>query len=99
MARYRTVPVEVDAVQWFKHGDHEAVEMYPASMSGNCWGCDLPLCSHGFIPDGEDIMGGYAVCPGDWIVTEANGDEFPCTQARFAATYVPVDGEGAADAE
>ena len=31
MTRYTTIPVEVDAVQWFKHGDHEAVD------AGQCY--------------------------------------------------------------
>jgi hypothetical protein len=41
---------------------------------------------HGWIDAEADWM----VCPGDWIVTDPNGEHHPCKPLMFAATYEPT---------
>lgn len=56
MAKYRKKPVVIEAVQWFKMGDHPAVIADPSPhVTGSAW-----------IPT---LEGGHVVTPGDWIIT------------------------------
>jgi hypothetical protein len=97
MARYRKKPVEIDAHQWFKNGDHP--EDGPASREGlvvryfrrpdmpgetPCRKCDQRMRIHGWI---DTLEGGHIVCPGDWIITGIAGERYPCKPDIFAATY------------
>lgn len=69
--KFRTKPVEVDAVQWFKHGDHPRVD--PVYGTTNAWPCSIcgHECSeHGFAKTSDGVLG---CCPGDWIVTTPTG--------------------------
>ncbi len=52
-----------------------------------CEQCGLPMCGHGWIDSGG---GGFNVCPGDWIITNAQGQHFPCKPDTLEATYEPV---------
>jgi len=45
---------------------------------------------HGWI-DTTIIEGGHTVCPGDWIITDADGRHYPCKPDIFAQTYEPVE--------
>lgn len=51
--------------------------------------CGHTWHDHGWIdtPDGD---GGIPVCPGDWIITRANGKFEPCNPEIFEQTYEPV---------
>ena len=78
--RYRHRPTEVDAVQWFKAGDHPAV-MEP---------CELQRMHHrnfvvktraGFLKD---------VRPGDFVLTLENGTHEVLSAAEFEALYEAV---------
>lgn len=73
--RYRKKPVVIDAVQWFKMGDHPAV--VEATLSG------MPL----FIVD--TLEGHMRVTPGDWIITGVQGEHYPCKPDIFEMTYEP----------
>ena len=71
--KYKKRPVVVDAVQWFKDGDHPAVKPYydrPAlnTRDGSMW-----------------------IAPGDWIITDTNGEHDTCSQDIFELTYEVVD--------
>lgn len=71
--KYRTKAVEVEAVQWFKHGDHPKVhhtayDAIPAiGKAAQCVPADHP---YGYLdtPRGRECVG-----KGDWIVTDAKG--------------------------
>lgn len=79
MPKFRRKPLVVEAVQWFKHGDHPAVERRPD------W---LPGMACGWLPVGDS---GYVVKPGDWILTNAEGRHFSCDAEFFHATFQPVE--------
>lgn len=95
--KFISVPVEIEATQWFKHGDHP--EVGPISV------CDyhdrtkdffLECCrklnsTHGKI---TTVEGPMRVCPGDWIITGTEGEHYPCKPVVFAKKYRPVSGEG-----
>jgi len=85
MSRFRKKPVEVEAVQWFRLGDHQAVAKL--IRSGRCGSCMAPRMEHGWI---ETLEGGHIVCPGDWIITGVNGELYPCKPDIFDATYEPA---------
>jgi hypothetical protein len=75
MGRYLKKQVVVDAVQWFKHGDHPAV----ISESGD---------TAGYIDTPE---GRLRVEPGDWVITGIAGEHYPCKPAIFKKLYTPAD--------
>lgn len=100
MGRFRKKPVEVDAYQWFKNGDH------PEDGDGSCdgkvvrrfrrpdisgdWQCSVcgkEYQDHGWI---DTLEGGHIVCPGDWIITGVKGEKYPRKPDVFDGTYVPV---------
>lgn len=77
--KFRKKPVVVEAVQWFKHGDHPAIVAL-ATASPHC----------GWI---YTLEGGHVVSPGDWIITEVNGEHYPCKPDIFEATYEPIEAD------
>ena len=75
-------PEYVDAVQWFKAGDHPAVEVF---MDGD------RLRGRLTTPYGPAFID-----PGDWVVTEEGyfgPRHFPCDADKFNDEFVPVDTE------
>ncbi len=76
MGRYMKKAVVVDAVQWFKHGDHPAVF---AASDGD---------STGYIDTPE---GRLRVEPGDWVITGIAGENYPCKPDIFAKLYTRAD--------
>lgn len=77
--RFRKKPVVVEAVQWFKFGDHPAVTSACPDFPG--------YTDKGWI---ETLEGGHYVTPGDWIITGVQGEHYPCKPDIFAATYEPT---------
>ncbi|HEU5482513.1 MAG TPA: hypothetical protein VFU80_05425 [Sphingomicrobium sp.] len=76
MGRYLRKPVVVEAVQWFKHGDH------PAVLMGS------PEDSAGYIDTPEGCL---RVEAGDWIITGTAGENYPCKPDIFVELYIPAD--------
>jgi hypothetical protein len=76
MGRYLKKQVVVEAVQWFKHGDHPSVRPE--------FGDD----SLGYIDTPE---GRLSVEPGDWIITGVAGENYPCKPEIFVRLYSPDD--------
>jgi hypothetical protein len=76
MGRYQKKQVVVEAVQWFKPGDHPAVVAEP--------GPD-PI---GYVDTPE---GRLRVDPGDWIITGIVGENYPCKPDVFQRLYKPAD--------
>lgn len=78
--KFRKKPVVVEAVQWFKFGDHWAVSTYNSH--------DPDLAGYGWI---QTLEGGHIVTPGDWIITGVAGEHYPCKPEIFEATYEAVE--------
>ena len=76
--KYVKKPIVIDAVQWFKPGDHPNVRLnngtYPT-------GPHFMRTSEGYID----------VAPGDWIITGVNGEHFPCKPGVFEMRYEKVE--------
>ena len=106
MENYRKKPVGIEAEQWFKvtydreagHGIttedmpiyHLGVGFYRTpEMTGKdkCKHCGEIMHNHGWIDTKE---GGHIVCPGDWIITGVQGENYPCKPDIFEQTYEPV---------
>ncbi len=78
--KYRKKPVVVEAVQWFKHGDHPMVKPSTAYQP-----------QYGVIHTLEDTDdGAHVVSPGDWIIKGVQGEFYPCKPDIFEATYEPA---------
>lgn len=76
MGRYVKKQMVVEAVQWFKQGDHWAVL------------ADAANDALGYIDTPE---GRLRVEPGDWIITGIAGETYPCKAEIFAQLYEPAD--------
>ena len=76
MARYMKKPVVVEAVRWFKHGDHPAVHAETARDS------------FGFI---DTLEGRLRVEPGDWVITGVAGENYPVKPHIFEKLYTRAD--------
>lgn len=79
MPSYRKKPVEIEASQWFKLGDHPSVEPYADQL-----GVVKGIGPYGWI---TTLEGGHIVSPGDWIIRGIKGELYPCKPDIFAATY------------
>ena len=78
-------PVVIEAVQWFKAGDHPKVYVHQAARYGVS---EVWVDGQAYI---DTLEGRHIVCPGDWIITGVKGEHYPCKPDIFAATYEPVD--------
>ena len=77
--KYRKKPVEVEAVQWFKPGDHPAVSTFIYEDYGPRYGI-------------QALEGTMWVNPGDWIVGPGvSGKYWPVQDDIFKQTYEPVE--------
>ena len=76
MGRYVKKQMVIEAVQWFRHGDHPAVAPDKADES---------------IGQIETSGGPLRVEPGDWIITGVGGEHYPCRPAVFEQLYEPAD--------
>ena len=76
MGRYVKNQLEVEAVRWFKHGDHPAVMADPSDDS------------IGYVDTPE---GRLRVERGDWIITGIAGETYPCKSDVFGQLYRPAD--------
>jgi hypothetical protein len=52
-----------------------------------CKHCGRTMYLHGWI---DTLEGGHIVCPGDWIITGVQGENYPCKPNIFDATYEAV---------
>jgi hypothetical protein len=86
MAKYRKLPVEIEAVQWngwwaLSYDDVEAMAQNgPRTISLR--GGEL------FI---STLEGEMRADVGDWIIKGVNGEIYPCKPDIFAKTYEPAD--------
>lgn len=89
MKRYRSNPIFVEAVQWWAHGDHPAVTQKPGQTVtyNRCLLCGHPGCKHGWL---EAVDGGRIICPGDYIIVNAQGEYRSCKPKIFESLYEEV---------
>lgn len=92
MTYYRKKPVVIQAIRWFKNGDHPQVEVGRYSKPDVpddcvCNQCGQPYLVHGLVNTLEDMV---RVCPGDWIITGNLGEIYPCKPDVFDAVYEQV---------
>lgn len=94
MTQYRKKPIVINAMQWWHDGDHPAVTVLSAAHAYESTGpldFTCRICatrdSHGWI---ATLEGGHIVCPGDWIITGVQGEQYPCKPDIFTATYERV---------
>ena len=80
MEKYRRKPVVIEAVQWFKMGDHPEVKKYPH------------IKGYGYV---DTPAGGALVAPGYWIMEseESSLPYFPISPDEFVEHYEKVKEE------
>ena len=86
MKKFVKKPIVIEAVQWFKNGDHPLVQPYSnpeREGQSSCQHCGF-LLDHGWI---GTLEGGHIVCPGDWIIKGIKGEHYPCKPDIFEQTY------------
>ena len=88
MPKYRKKPIVIEAVLWFKIGDHPRVVKWSNDVKTNyqvtCFQCKTPYGEHGSI---ATLEGSHIVCSGDWIITGIKGEHYPCKPDIFLASY------------
>lgn len=84
-------PIPVEAVQWFRHGDHpevfnhyEQAKRYWISPTEFCRYCNHTIEEHGVIKTPE---GWHIVCPSDFVIRGIHGEHYPCKQNIFLESY------------
>jgi len=86
--KFRKKPIEIEAMQWFREGDHPNVTQCHLSPNDKCKHCGKEFFEHGWI---ETLEGGHIVCPGDWIIKGIHGEFYPCKPDIFKKTYEKVE--------
>ena len=76
---YVNARCEGKVVRYFRRPD--------VSGKSQCRHCGVIMHEHGWIDTKE---GGHIVCPGDWIITGVQGENYPCKPDIFDATYEVV---------
>jgi hypothetical protein len=99
--KYRKKPVVIEAVQWFKDGDHPKVFADAKGHTGlrvaDSWQSYMKELGY---PHGVDYVidtleGRMLVSSGDWIIKGVKGEFYPCKPDIFLMTYDRVEeGEG-----
>lgn len=90
MAKFRKLPIVVDAVQWFPddiHGGFQPGWRYHNFKVGtDAHGVEYTVCDVGLrTPEGF-----IHITPGDWIITGIKGERYLCKPHIFAATHEQV---------
>lgn len=78
MSKFIKKPIPVEAVQWFKAGDHPAVQFSGKDDTGR------------EIHSISTLEGRMMVSPGDWIITGVEGEHYAIKPQIFAKSYDPV---------
>lgn len=91
-------PVIVQAVQWFKPGDHPSViteqVQFDSTNKTHVLMAATPEAREQLSRGRswiETLEGRMYVNPGDWIITGVAGEKHPCRSDIFDATYEEVD--------
>jgi hypothetical protein len=87
--KYRKKPVVIEAVQWFKMGDHPLVHKPTASVNFE-WERRQGL-PQGSIGEIQTLEGWMLVTPGDYIIKGVKGEHYPVKADIFELTYELVE--------
>lgn len=68
--------------------ENEFIEYYGFGRNKICKICNKSLYHHGCI---RTLEGKHIVCPGDYIITGIQGEQYPCKPDIFEATYEKVE--------
>ena len=78
--QYRKKPIFIEAVQWFKFGDHPAVVPYTPAYES--------VSTNRGKPSIKTLEGDiHFVSEGDWIIQGVKGEFYACKPDIFAMTY------------
>ena len=92
MAKYRKLPVVVEAEQWF----------CPEFLAQESWGKDAlgvyadvntPPPDGGYTHYIDTLEGRVRVTSGDWIITGITGEKYACKDQIFHLTYELAEGD------
>jgi len=87
MPKFRKKPVVVEAMQWFKPGDHPKV-VYPVpDRIQTCLAAQAEAGGMGAI---KTLEGWHLVVPGDWIICGVKSEHYACKPDIFEMTYEAV---------
>ena len=84
--KFRKKPVVVEAVQWFKDGDHSEVMPIPEKYK------DFVPAIEGATGYIDTLEGGHFVTAGDWIIKGVKGEFYLCKSDIFELTYESAEG-------
>lgn len=87
--KYRKIPVEIEATQWWRPGDHPAV-VHPVPR-------DVPVPDRSgsairveVLGEIRTLEGWMLVTPGDYVIRGVAGEHYACKPDIFLKTYEPV---------
>lgn len=70
---------EGDVVRYYRHPRMDGHQV--------CFQCGTIMHDHGWL---DVPNGGHVVCPGDWVVTEVDGDRYPVKARAFSLQFEAV---------
>lgn len=92
MARFRKVPVEIEAVRYDGTNREEVIAFMGGAKQAQIE--ERPLAGPGRgVHDGiviHTLEGDMTASVGDWIICGVKGEHYPCRPDIFAATYEEV---------
>lgn len=86
MAKYIAKQITVNADRWYRFGDAPGVVEHRGN-GPTCKKCSAPASSHGWLLGRMEF-----VCPGNWIIADADDDIFQMTNDVFLKKYEKADG-------
>lgn len=92
---YRKKPVEIEAVQWFQHGDHPEVRrlgLWHTLAIGLALGAESLGYTPGQCGKLTTESGDVLIVPGDYILKGVKGEYYPCKAEVFELTYERASG-------
>lgn len=78
--KFRKRPINIDAWQWFKHGDVPEVGAIPFGEKVS----EARRRRLGWL---DTPQGGHLVFPGDWIIIDSKGRLSTCNPITFTKLY------------
>ena len=93
MPKYRKKPVIIEAVQWFKDGDHPQVRRCEVNEFHEQTNGRTNIKGFGWDAHGicGTLEGKHVVTPGDYVITGVQGEIYPCKSDIFEATYEKIE--------
>lgn len=92
--KYRKKPIEIEAVQWNRPGDHpEVIQAWKDADTGAVHGpsIDAKNPAKSIVYAIRTMEGWHEVTPGDFIIRGVHGELYPCKPDIFEATYEAVE--------